>query len=132
MVSMNQPVTAIGRQSTYPALAPQDAARLGDALGTEDISVFVDGTSLRLPDTARDAVVDLLRRLADGEGVEIHAAHAWLTTAQAAKLAGISQTYVRNLSDAGAIPVTYRGTHRRYRSADVLAWAATHRGTEEQ
>lgn len=133
MVSMNQPVTAVGRQSTYPALPPQETARLGEALSAKaDVSVFVDGTSLRLPDGARDAVIELLRRLADGEGVEIHAAHAWLTTAQAAKLAGISQTYLRNLSDAGSIPVTYRGTHRRYRSADVLAWAKAHRGSENE
>jgi excisionase family DNA binding protein len=131
---MTQSVTAIGRQSSFPALAKPDSVALAAALASdpEDISVFVDGTSLRLPDAARDAVVDLLSRLADGEGVEIHAAHAWLTTAQAATLAGISQTYLRNLSDAGTIPVTYRGTHRRYRSADVLEWVKTHRGSENE
>lgn len=130
MVSMDQPVTAIGRQSTYPALPPLEAAHLGQALGDDaDVTVFVDGTSLRLPGSARDAVVELLRRLADGEGVEMHASHAWLSTTQAAKLAGISQTYLRNLSDAGTIPVTYRGTHRRYRSSDILEWVRTHRGS---
>jgi excisionase family DNA binding protein len=126
-------VTAIGRQSAFPALSRDEAQALAAALNaaTEDISVFVDGTSVRLPQGARDAVVDVLRRLADGEGVEVHAAHAWLTTAQAAKLAGISQTYLRNLSDAGTIPVTYRGTHRRYRPSDVLEWVKTHRSTRD-
>lgn len=126
MVRMNRPVTAIARQTSVPPLEHSQATALAAALGEDparaDISVFVDGTSLRLPPTAQDAVVDLLHRLADGEGVEMNAAHAWLTTAQAAKLAGISQTYLRNLSDAGTVPVIYRGTHRRFRESDILAW----------
>jgi excisionase family DNA binding protein len=127
---MNQPVTAIGRQSTYPPLPHEDAAGLGSALGKDaDVTVFVDGTALRLPEGAREAVVGLLRRLAAGEGVEMHATHAWLTTAQAAELAEISQSYLRKLSNQGVIPVTYRGTHRRYRSVDVLDWVRSHRGS---
>jgi excisionase family DNA binding protein len=40
----------------------------------------------------------------------------------AAELAGISHTYLRNMTDRGEIPVEYRGTHRRIRLADVMAW----------
>lgn len=128
---MNQPITAIGQQTSIAPLPRDVAARLASALGGEtsadDVTVFVDGTTLRLPDQARDAVVELLRRLASGEGVEMHSSHAWLTTAQAAKVAGISQTYLRNLSDAETIPCTYRGTHRRFKESDVLAWVAQHK-----
>jgi excisionase family DNA binding protein len=45
-----------------------------------------------------------------------------LTTSQAAELAGISHTYLRNMTDRGEIPVEYRGTHRRIRLAAIMAW----------
>ena len=45
-----------------------------------------------------------------------------LTTSRAAELAGISHTYLRNMTDRGEIPVEYRGTHRRIRLADIMAW----------
>lgn len=79
---------------------------------------------MRLPPGARDAVVDLLQRLADGDAVTVTSAAETLTTSQAAAAAGISHTYLRNLTDAGVIPVEYRGTHRRIRSQDVTAWVA--------
>lgn len=46
----------------------------------------------------------------------------WLNTSQAARLAGVSNTYLRQLADRGEIPVTYRGTHRRIHPDDVAAW----------
>lgn len=124
---------------------------LSRALSAGDVTVFVDGTALRLPAAARDAVLDLLARLGRGEGVvvasdggaEPAAAPSaqpstapsgpvpatrsgsnipLLTTSQAAAAAGISHTYLRNLTDAGVIPVEYRGTHRRIRLSDVEAW----------
>ncbi|MEX5264071.1 helix-turn-helix domain-containing protein [Kocuria sp. CPCC 205258] len=47
-----------------------------------------------------------------------------LTTSQAAALAGISATYLRNLTTEGTLPVQYRGSHRRIRRSDVQAWLA--------
>ncbi|MBE0010421.1 MULTISPECIES: helix-turn-helix domain-containing protein [unclassified Arthrobacter] len=112
-----------------PALPAAQAATLRRALtDREDVTVFVDGTAMRLPAEARDAVVDLLRRLADGDAVTVTSAAETLTTSQAAAAAGISHTYLRNLTDAGVIPVEYRGTHRRIRSQDVAAWLATQKG----
>lgn len=127
---------------------------LARALSAGDVTVFVDGTALRLPAAARDAVLDLLGRLGRGETVTVSSdpgsrqgagpaaipADAGtpadarepvprsgsnvplLTTSQAASAAGISHTYLRNLTDAGIIPVEYRGTHRRIRLSDVEAW----------
>ncbi|MBG6191080.1 excisionase family DNA binding protein [Arthrobacter sp. CAN_A212] len=109
-----------------PALASVEAATLRRALtDREDVTVFVDGTAMRLPAGARDAVVGLLRRLADGDAVTVSSAVETLTTSQAAAAAGISPTYLRNLTDAGVIPVEYRGTHRRIRSQDVATWLAS-------
>ena len=52
-----------------------------------------------------------------------------LTTSRAAELAGISHTYLRNMTDRGEIPVEYRGTHRRIRLADIMAWLETQKKT---
>src|ERR687889_1527027 len=105
------------------ALPPEEAVKLQQALaGSEDITVFVDGTVHRLPPLARDAVVDLLRRFSRGEAVTVSSVEDMLTTSQAAELAGISHTYLRNMTDRGEIPVEYRGTHRRIRLAAIMAW----------
>lgn len=132
------------RTTTIPALPGKDAKALARALSAGDVTVFVDGTALRLPPAARDAVLDLLGRLGSGESVSVastaepvNAAPAsappqghhnpLLTTSQAAAAAGISHTYLRNLTDAGVIPVEYRGTHRRIRMSDVESWLQAQR-----
>ncbi|HST70850.1 MULTISPECIES: helix-turn-helix domain-containing protein [Kocuria] len=110
--------------TTTAGLSGAQAERLAEALDARDVTVFVDGTSLRLPAGAHDAVLDLLARLARGETVTVTSVEELLTTSQAAALAGISHTYLRNLTTQGVIPVQYRGTHRRIRLADVQAWLA--------
>ncbi|MEZ2372682.1 helix-turn-helix domain-containing protein [Arthrobacter sp. RCC_34] len=127
---------------TTGALAADAASGLRRALdGGQDVTVFVDGTVFRLPDGARDAVVDLLTRLSRGETVTVSsgdAAHVesrdplddeLLTTSKAAELAGISHTYLRNMTDRGEIPVQYRGTHRRIRRGDITAWLAAQKAS---
>ena len=104
-------------------LPSEDAEKLGRALaGSEDITVFVDGTVHRLPPQARDAVVDLLHRFSRGEAVTVSSVEDMLTTSKAAELAGISHTYLRNMTDRGEIPAEYRGTHRRIPRAAIMAW----------
>ncbi|KRE78918.1 helix-turn-helix domain-containing protein [Arthrobacter sp. Soil762] len=104
-------------------LPADDALNLARSLrDSNDITVFVDGTVHRLTPQARDAVVDLLARLGRGEAVTVSSVEEMLTTSQAAELAGISHTYLRNMTDRGEIPVEYRGTHRRIRLAAIMAW----------
>ncbi|WP_066288923.1 helix-turn-helix domain-containing protein [Arthrobacter sp. B6] len=113
-------------------LPVEDAEKLQRALaGSHDITVFVDGTVHRLPPQARDAVVDLLSRFSRGEAVAVSSVEELLTTSQAAELAGISHTFLRNMTDRGEIPVEYRGTHRRIRRAAIIAWLELQRKTEE-
>lgn len=108
------------------ALPVDDARKLKRALeGSHDITVFVDGTVHRLPSQARDAVVDLLTRFSQGDAVTVSSVEEMLTTSRAAELAGISHTYLRNMTDRGEIPVEYRGTHRRIRLTDIMAWLET-------
>ena len=113
------------------ALPAEDARKLQQALdGGTDITIFVDGTVHRLPPQARDAVVDLLSRFSRGEAVTVSSVEEMLTTSQAAELAGISHTYLRNMTDRGEIPVEYRGTHRRIRLAAIMAWLERQRKKE--
>ncbi len=106
-----------------PALPPELAGPLRRALdSSRDVTVFVDGTAHRLPAEAQAAVVDLLARLSDGDAVQVTSVAELLTTSQAAELAGISHSYLRKLTDAGTLPVEYRGSHRRLRRADVEEW----------
>ena len=90
--------------------------------GSEDVTVFVDGTVYRLGDNAREAVLDLLHRLSRGDTVSVASIAELLTTSQAAELAGISHTFLRNPTDRGEIAVQYRGSHRRIRRQDIVAW----------
>lgn len=119
------------RSRTAPAL-PETARRsLARTLAeNRDVTVFVDGTAVKLPGEARDAVVDLLQRLAAGDSVTVSSVAETLTTSQAAQAAGISHTYLRNLTDAGVIPVEYRGTHRRIRRDAIDAWLAAQKKSE--
>lgn len=122
---MPQETTALTKTTQHEALTGPDAGRLAAALAeSADATVFVNGTAVRLPPAAADAVLDLLERLAGGEAVVLSTAERWLNTSQAARLAGVSNTYMRNLTDAGTIPVEYRGSHRRIKPADVSAWVA--------
>ena len=95
----------------------------GDESPTPDATVVLDGTTVRLGPAATTAVLDLLGRLSSGGQVAVADQDRWLNTSQAARLAGVSNTYLRQLADRGEIPVTYRGTHRRIHPDDVLAWA---------
>lgn len=111
-------------------LEPADQAALSRALsGSDDVTVFVDGTAHRLPPEARNAVVDLLHRLSRGDAVTVASVAELLTTSQAAELAGISHTFLRNMTDRGEIPVQYRGSHRRIRRQDITAWLASQKAS---
>ncbi len=106
-----------------PPLEPKEQATLARALAdSNDVTVFVDGTAHRLDDGARAAVLDLLQRLSQGDAVGVSSVAELLTTSQAAELAGISHTFLRNLTDRGEVSVQYRGSHRRIRRQDIIDW----------
>ncbi|QSE79178.1 helix-turn-helix domain-containing protein [Rhodococcus koreensis] len=101
------------------ALGSTAATELRTALDASPV-VTLDG--MVLPEPARDAVLELLTLLADGQSVALGAVADLLTTSQAAEILGVSDTYVRRLADSGALPIEMRGTHRRFRLSDVMAY----------
>lgn len=109
--------THVSATGSAPAAGPAEAQG-----PTPDATVVLDGTTVRLGPAATAAVLDLLGRLASGGQAAVAEQDRWLNTSQAARLAGVSNTYLRQLADRGEIPVTYRGTHRRIHPDDVLAW----------
>lgn len=88
-------------------------------------SLLLAGESVTIPASVYEAVLDVLNRFGRGDGVVIGTTDALLTTSQAAKLIGISATYLLRLLDNGTIPVHYRGTHRRIRLADASTYLAS-------
>lgn len=85
-------------------------------------TLVLDGNSIEVPTNVAQAVLDLLSRLSKGQSVLIGSVDEMLTTSQAGELLGISRNYVTQLVDRGDIPFEYRGTHRRIRLQDAIAY----------
>ncbi|OYD71371.1 helix-turn-helix domain-containing protein [Rhodococcus sp. OK302] len=85
-------------------------------------TLTIDGVTIGVPPSVGDAVVQLLTYLANGDSVALGAVAELLTTSQAAEILGVSDTYIRKLADAGKLPIELRGTHRRFRLDDVMAY----------
>ncbi|MDV8070511.1 helix-turn-helix domain-containing protein [Rhodococcus sp. IEGM 1366] len=110
------------------AVGSADAEKIKTALSalaqtsTATTTLVIDGVTIDVPASVGDAVVALLTYLAGGDSVALGAVAELLTTSQAAEILGVSDTYVRKLADAGKLPIELRGTHRRFRLDDVMAY----------
>ncbi len=100
------------------ARAARDAGRAGAR-----IQVSIGGRSTDVPPEIAEALAETLTLLTHHGGVVIGAVDKDVTTGQAAKMLGVSRTYVCRLVDDGRLPCRYVGTHRRIKTADVLAFA---------
>ena len=83
------------------------------ATSTDTTTLVFDGVRIEIPPSVGDAVVQLLTYLAAGDSVAL---------GPVAEILGVSDTYVRKLADAGKLPIELRGTHRRFRLDDVMAY----------
>jgi len=94
--------------------------RPDDPFPTDDVALTIGDRTTTVPREVAQSLLDVVRRLGEGQGVIVQSVDELLTTGQAASLLGVSRTHVCSLVDDGVIPVEYRGTHRRLRTSDVL------------
>jgi excisionase family DNA binding protein len=81
-----------------------------------------DGRQQALPQPLVAALDILATLLAQGDDVALVPLQKELTTHEAAALLNVSRPFLIKLLDAGTIPSTKVGTHRRVRLRDVLAY----------
>ncbi|MCA1799644.1 MAG: helix-turn-helix domain-containing protein [Xanthomonadaceae bacterium] len=95
---------------------------LADKPRADRAQVRLDGHDLILPRQALALLRDLLADMAQGHAVTIVPMHAELTTQEAANLLNVSRPYFVGLLEAGTIPFTKVGTHRRVRYEHLIAY----------
>ena len=82
------------------------------------------GAETKIDATVAALIERLLTEIAAGHAVTIVQADRDLTTFEAADILGVSRPYLIRLIEKGDIPCHRVGTHRRIRSADLLAYKA--------
>jgi excisionase family DNA binding protein len=98
------------------------AARLARA---REFRLQIDGGKgepLVIPAAAAKVLFRVLTEMGRGNAVSLVPIHAELSTQQAADLLNVSRPHLVKLLDEGKIPSHKVGTHRRVRSADLLAY----------
>ena len=86
--------------------------------------VRMDGADLVLPRQAIELLRNILNEMAQGNGVTILPVHAELTTQEAANLLNVSRPHLIKLLEAGELPFSKVGTHRRITLQDLMAYKA--------
>lgn len=107
-------------------------AVLAEVTPASVVTIGVDGNEHTLDAIGSAAVLDVLERLAAGDSVILSSVEQLVTTGQAARMLGVSRTYVCTLMDEGRLPFEYRGTHRRVRVGDLLGYLREQEGTRRQ
>lgn len=87
---------------------------------SSDFRITSKSGEVKLPPTAVKIMVDALRHLAEGRPVSVVSPDTDLTTQQAADILNVSRPYVVKLLEAGDIPFSKVGRHRRIRLEDLM------------
>lgn len=83
-----------------------------------------NGEQIELPESVFRVLRQVIHALAQDQAVSVVPVHKLLTTQQAAEVLGMSRPYLVRLLDAGEIPFTKTGTHRRIRFDDLMTYAS--------
>ncbi|WP_065488932.1 helix-turn-helix domain-containing protein [Rhodococcus opacus] len=97
--------------------------------GQDDVTISTPEGSAPLPDSVRRLLVDAVTALDRGQAVTVEPHRTVLTTQEAAELLGITRPTLVRLLEAGKIPYSSPGRHRRVELADVLAFRQHERAT---
>lgn len=115
--------------SDHEALLAREATRKleghpaqGESLKLQVAAAGQEVTTLDLPAAAAAPLLAILKAMADGKPVAVHAADAEVTTQQAADLLNVSRPYLVGLIEHGALPARMVGNQRRLPLKDVLAY----------
>ncbi|MER5932652.1 helix-turn-helix domain-containing protein [Streptomyces sp. NPDC002054] len=87
-----------------------------------------DGSARTLPAEVHEALLLVVKALAEGKAVTIAPVHTTLTTQEAADLLGVSRPTLVKILDRGEIPYSRPGRHRRVLLTDVLEYQSLRRG----
>ena len=109
------------------SIEPQDAGSLqgvGRVLRRGPAKlVGPKGELAELPKPLYLLLKDIVKRLAEGRSLVLMPEDKQLTTQQAGELLGVSRPYLIRLLDAGEMPYSLVGKHRRITLRDVLTYA---------
>jgi excisionase family DNA binding protein len=109
------------------ALRPDDpvafVAAVRDAVASgARLHLHVGDSACEIDGDIARGVLALIDAIASGAIIDLATLPAELTTGQAADLLGVSRPTVVSLTDKGELPATRVGSHRRLKTADVLAF----------
>jgi excisionase family DNA binding protein len=89
--------------------------------------LVIDGVEYPVSDRARDALVEILAALGDGERVQVVRLPEMLSTQEAADLLRVSRPTLVKLLEDGVLPYERPGTHRRVPRVAVTKFLETRR-----
>lgn len=95
-------------------------AQIAAAHGRNLTLTFSDGTDVALPRELVEVLRDAATAMLSGHAVTVAPHNTALTTQQAAELLGISRPTLVRLLEAGDIPYTQPGRHRRVALPDLI------------
>ena len=81
-----------------------------------------NGTTVQIPKTAVDGLIELLEAVAEGDTATVVRTPREVSTQQAATVLNVSRPTVVKLIDDGHLPSRKVGSHRRIPLADLLAY----------
>lgn len=105
-----------------------DLLEFAAALDTGKAEITLNGRPFEIPSSVGEVLKRALGELCEGHAVMVAGSDNLLTTQQAADMLGFSRPSLIGLIDAGFIPATRTGTHRRIRLDDLLAYKRSRDG----
>lgn len=81
------------------------------------------GENMSIPEPLYSLLKDAVRNLTQGRSLVLIPGEKQLTTQQAGELLGVSRPFLIRLLDAGEMPYSLVGKHRRIRLSDVMDYS---------